>query len=71
MVDQGWLEQALLQMYLCLLKVIVKVNEILFIGFFIEVEIWMANELQDQLLQKFECGNFGVFVGSIVVLGEK
>ncbi|WP_421946446.1 DUF695 domain-containing protein [Phaeodactylibacter xiamenensis] len=70
-VDQGWSEQAPLQTHPRLLKVTVKANETLPTGFPTEAETRMANELQDQLLQKLERGNFGVFVGSIVVPGEK
>ena len=70
-VDQGWSEQAPLQTHPRLLKVTVKANETWPTGFPTEAETRMANELQDQLLQKLERGNFGVFVGSIVVPGEK
>ncbi|MEQ8706728.1 MAG: DUF695 domain-containing protein [Phaeodactylibacter sp.] len=70
-VDQGWSEQAPLETHPRLLEVIVKAEETLPTGFPTEAETKMANELQGQLLQKLERGNFGVFAGSMVVPGEK
>ena len=70
-VDQGWLEQAPLETHPRLLEVRVKAEETLPTGFPTEAETRKANELQDKLLQKLERGNFGVFVGSIVVPAEK
>ena len=70
-VDQGWSKAMLTETHPRLLEVSVKAEETLPTGFPTEAETGMANELQDLLLQKLERGNFGVFVGSIVMPGEK
>lgn len=70
-VDQGWAEQAPLQTHPRLLEVSVRAEQTLPTGFPTEAETQTANELQDQLIQKLERGNFGVFVGSRVVPGIK
>lgn len=70
-VDQGWAEQAPLATHPRLLEVKVSAEETLPTGFPTQAETQVANELQDQLIQQLERGNFGVFVGSIVEPGEK
>lgn len=70
-VDQGWAEQAPLQTHPRLLEVSVRAEQTLPTGFPTEAETQTANELQDQLIQKLERGNFGIFVGSRVVPGSK
>lgn len=70
-VDQGWEPLAPLASHPRLLQVSVLAEGRLSTGFPTDAEIQAANTLQSQLLQKLERGNYGVFVGSRVTVGQK
>lgn len=70
-VDQGWEPLAPLSSHSRLLRVSVFAEDRLPTGFPTEAEVEAANALQSQLLQKLERGNYGVFVGSQVLAGQK